>query len=157
VAFTGSVKNGRRVKEPSRKPQVQFESKLVEDMPWCSEVMIVSEHLKELLEAEYPDQAQFLPVKVVGKDVGTEFFIANWLHLVDCIDLQKSEIMDTETNSEGEVEYDFDRIVIDPLKVPSDVFIFRLKYMNTTIVCDSAMKTLLRQHKITGPQFYTRL
>jgi hypothetical protein len=77
VAFTGSVKNGRRVKEPSRKPQVQFESKLVEDMPWCSEVMIVSEHLKELLEAEYPDQAQFLPVKVVGKDVGTEFFIAN--------------------------------------------------------------------------------
>src|SRR5688572_25130668 len=50
----------------------------------------VSDRLKILLESAAPDDFQFLPVRVMYRKKPLpcgRYWIANWLHMVDCIDL----------------------------------------------------------------------
>jgi hypothetical protein len=154
LAFSCSLEQGKRIAVPSKIPSIKFTTKGVpEDMPWCGEFQVVSRKLRDLIESEFPGSGQYIPLKVAGKSTGLEYFAANWLHVVDCIDLKKSEVLSYEKNIDGEMEYDFDRIVVDPKRVPANVFICRLKHFSITVVCDTAVRDVFRKHKITGPQF----
>jgi hypothetical protein len=157
LAFSCSLEEGKKVKKPKTIPSITFTTRKFEDMPWCGILQVVSAKLRDLIEKEFPGHAQFVPLRVTGKSSDLEFFAVNWLHVVDCIDLAKSEVLSSETNAQGDVEYDFDRIVIDSKRVPESVFVYRLRHMEVTVMCDTLVRDAFRKHKITGPQFRKRI
>jgi hypothetical protein len=154
LKFAWELGKGQIISIPSQVPPLKFTTKATpEDMPWCGPLQVVSKRLRDLIQTEFPDHAQFIPLKVIDNKYGLEYFAVNWIHMVGCVDLENSEVLSHEKNEDGVMEYDFDRIVLDPARVPSGIFIFRLKEMPVTVVCDAVVRDVFRKHKITGPQF----
>lgn len=162
VVWFDSLKSGRRAKKPAKKPRLQVAPPLprVEDMPWCGMAYVVSKQFRRFLEAEAPGHAQFFEAEVSGPKKllqtlapALPYYIVNWLHIIDCIDLKKSEFEVDEEPGE-EPDYTFFRLVLDPVKVPDDVQIFRLKRDVTTTLIDSRLVRKIKHAGITGPQFH---
>lgn len=159
LKFLESFHRGTRLPIPKRPPRVKVEPPLpLEDMPWSFEVHVVSERLRAWFEREAPDHAQYIecsfygPKKLIPK---TPYYLVNWLHLVDCIDMKKSEYEVLPPSKRGgEPEYDFDHFVVDPKKVPKDVLIFRPKLYETVVAIDTRLADKLKASEFTGPQFY---
>lgn len=160
VMWLDSLKDGRRAKKPPGTPRFRISPPLpcVEDMPWCGMAYVVSERFRKLLKEKAPGHAQFFKAEVTGpkKQVAMlapalPYHVVNWLHVVDCIDMKKSEY---DADDDGEGEYLFSRVVLDATRVPEDVLIFRLRQDETTTMIDAALAKKIRKAGITGPQFY---
>lgn len=161
VMWLDSLKNGRRVRKPSSTPRFKIAPPLpqVEDMPWCGMAYVVSKRFRKFLAQEAPGHAQYFEAEVTGAKKSLEklapalpYSVVNWLHLVDCINLKKSEY-DIDEEPGEQPDYTFYRLVLDPKKVPDDVLIFRLKHDETTVVIDARLARKITDAGITGPQF----
>jgi hypothetical protein len=156
-----ALKDGRRVRRPAKPPRFRIVPPLprAEDMPWCGAAHVVSSRLRRFLQQEAPGHAQFFKAEVTGPKKLLAmltplepYYVVNWLHLIDCIDLKKSEY-DVEHEPGEEPDYTFFRLKLDPARVPPDVLIFRLKYESTTTVIDARLAEKIRRAGFVGPQF----
>jgi hypothetical protein len=158
LEFLESFQCGRWLAPRRRRPVVKIDAPApLEDLPWSFKVPVVSERLRTFLENEAPGNAQFFEARIVGPKrllPKEPYYLVNWLHVVDCIDLDKSEWDDQDPPTGDPAQYDYWRIVVDPSRVPADVFVFRLKYFHVTIVIDQRLAQKIRKQGFTGPQFY---
>lgn len=97
------------------------------------------------------------------------YYIVNWLHSVDCIDLERTFELDragvleehlAEWNETYLNSYTYDDIdtgvmVLDVSRVPKDVMIFRLVHQMETVCIDSRLARMMLDAGLTGAQFYS--
>jgi hypothetical protein len=89
-----------------------------EDLPVCvDQSFIVSSRLKEDLENRAPDHAQYLPVSVERAPRGSSYWVANWLHMIDC------------AVRKGNLEFS-----IDSSRIPSNIVIGRILGFNIKVI-----------------------
>ena len=162
ITWIDSLKEGRRAKRPPKPPRFRIAPPLprVEDMPWCGMAHVVSNRFRRLLQQEAPGHAQFFKAELAGSkkllqamSSACPYYVVNWLHMVDCIDLKKSEY-DLSEELDQEPEYTFFTLTLSPAKVPKEVFVFRIKHEIGTVVIDAQLAQRIRAAGITGPQFY---
>jgi hypothetical protein len=121
-AWLESLKEGRRVGRTRRTPRFKVVPPLrrVEDMPWCGAAHVVSSWFRRFLQREAPGHAQFFRAEVTGPKrllsmlaaAEPYYYVVNWLHLIDCIDLRKSEY-DVEEEPGEEPDDIFFRLVLN--------------------------------------------
>lgn len=161
IMWIDSLKDGRRVKKPSKPPRFRIAPPLprVEDMPWCGMAHVVSNRFRRFLQQEAPGHAQFFKAELTGSkkllqavSPACPYYVVNWLHVVDCIDLKKTQY-DLNDELDEDPDYTFFRLTLSPAKVPRDVSIFRLKHEVGTVVIDAQLANKIEAAGITGPQF----
>jgi hypothetical protein len=131
-----------------------------DDMPWTvSCVFAASNRLKAVLELELPSHAQFIPAQVQEKAgdafMGDEYWALNWLHIIECMDPERSQYeLVEDPNEPSGSRYSFDRLVVDPRKVPDNIHIFRVREFCTKLIVTDTGRSILEDAGITGCQFY---
>lgn len=161
VLWLDSLKDGKRRRMPERVPRFKVKAvgKVFEDMPWCGMAFVVSDRLRKFLQKEAKGHAQFFEAELTGKksvlalaEEKGPFFVVNWLKMVDCIDLKKSEY-DLDEDEGEEPDYTFYTIKLAPKKVPAAALIFRLKHECTSTVIDEELAKKMQKAGFVGPQF----
>lgn len=126
-----------------------------EDMPCCGCVgHLMSDRLRRLIEARAPDHAQYLPVVMMYKDKPLDigpYWMANWLHVIDCIDEEKSDIRPSKY---PDLPPNTVNLVVDPRRVPEDVLICRTKTDSLMVLIRDDLKREIQEAGMTGCQFY---
>ncbi|MCU0393680.1 MAG: hypothetical protein MUE81_21410 [Thermoflexibacter sp.] len=118
-------------------------------------VPVVSEKIKESL-IEF-DEIQFIPVKIVGKNVYCDYFILYTKYEIECVDEDKSEYKKFQVNDivrpdkVGQFRAFF-KLVIDTEKI-DDVDIFRLRRCNVVIIVSKKIKDVFEKLNLTGATF----
>lgn len=117
---------------------------------------IYSSRARQVFEEVAPGHAQFLPVilrSTDGADLSGagEYWVANWLNLVDCFDEARSECFrDQKTGRICSVM----TLVIDESKVPENVSVFRCARATWKLVVRPVVKRALIEAKIRMAAFY---
>lgn len=107
--------------------------------------IIVSETLRAELERRQPDGIEFLPVGIQnhkGRRESSPYFLMNPLNVVECIDLEASQVRWNRTDPQ--VIKRCARLVIRPEALPKEASIFRPKFWPRLVlvrqeVCDSLL------------------
>ncbi len=134
-------------------------TRVFEDMPdtVCT-TPLASEALKQFLEREAPDTAQFLPVRMEGPNVDEahrNYWVINWLKSVDCLDKARS-LNEYPPEDGGGVFKEW--TVIDPSRIPADFVVGRLNMglggdtMSRVLIRDDLMHRIIKA-RFKGPQF----
>lgn len=157
LEFLESFREGRPLDPPKRRKEVRIDPPVpLEDMPWSMYAPVVSDRFRAFLEEHAAGHAQYFEVILKGPKKlipGQAYFLVNWLHVVDCIDFERSDWY--EEDEEGdEPRYDFNEIVLDPSRVPPGVRIFRLRHFDVVTAIDADLAREIKRTGITGPQFY---
>jgi hypothetical protein len=108
--------------------------------------LLVSENVKRFLESEKVGYLEFLQIALLnhrGREVKGSFYVINLLKQIDCIDLEKTQF---EWNSldDEEIE-DVENLTIDEKKIPADVKLFRMKYLNPFAIVHRDLADKMRQ------------
>jgi hypothetical protein len=127
----------------------------LEDCLWnVGRLLVVSEKVKNLLEAEKLKNNEFLPVRIINhkdRPVKESYFILNQIGLQDCIDLERSEYKQNRINPE--YFSIMKRLVIDEGRIEADTRLFRMKkYPKIPIVYRSLAQKLI-DAGIIGAEF----
>ena len=107
----------------------------------------VSNKAKQALETITGNDVQFWPI---GKVQGRDYFILNVVRVVDCLDLQKSDISyasDVPQKVLGIRKAVFDR------KIPGDAVIFKVPQDPSDLYVTDALVDCVRTHQLTGAGF----
>ena len=119
-----------------------------------SGVLIVSARARAVLEAEEvkgEEQVEYLPFTLKdkrGRPTKGEYFIANILRTVACMDRDKSDFTQspvTKTKLLG-----VDNLTVVPTKIPKDLKLFRLGEYPRVIVIRSDLVKRIKAEKLTG-------
>ncbi len=109
-----------------------------------------------MFEEVAPGHAQFLPVTLRATDGADlsgagEYWVANWLNLVDCFDEARSDCLrDDSTNQILSVM----TLVIDESRVPENVLVFRCARATWKLVIRPVVKRALIKARIRMATFY---
>ena len=90
--------------------------------------LVVSERVREFVEAKKLKNAEFLPVGIVnhkGRRIDEKYFVLNLLEIQDCIDMKASKY--TQNKIDPEEFMAITKLVINEDKVGSDLLLFRPK------------------------------
>jgi len=112
--------------------------------------LLVSQEVVDIL-LEEPIKLEVLPISLLdkkGRPVPGRYSIANVLGTVDCLDLEKSEY--TEDPMEDGKMMAFDRVILDPKRIPRKPSLFRLKQMPELLVVRSDLVARLEAAGATG-------
>lgn len=125
--------------------------RLIDLQPNSEGLFIVSPKLKAVFEGQ--SNIEFIRIRLLdhrGNVASEDYHLANVLDPLDCIDLKQSEYrLDKLDPSE------FNRInklVLDPLRIPKNIHIFRLKQAPNTVVLDATLAKPILDQKLVGPQ-----
>lgn len=120
------------------------------------QLLIVNEKVKNLISEE---NVQFIPVKL---EADTNSAINYYLMVVnkeiECLDESKSVFIkwlkDDPIRPDKAGKYkSFDKMVLNPLDIPEEVDIFRLKKYNVVLVISEKLKLLFEYNNVTGIQY----
>lgn len=112
--------------------------------------LVVTERVKAILGTE-PITSEVFPLGIrdrKGKLVQRSYFLVNVLGTVDCLDLNRSEY--ERSAFKPEEVHTFERIVLDPARIPPDQTLFRLKERPTVKIIRSDLIARLREAGVTG-------
>ncbi len=126
--------------------------KLTDAIPNYSNKLIISKKLRDIFEEKSGAHFEFFPIKVKdkkGRVVDKEYFIANLLDTVDCVDMEKSEYRICSIIKD-QVDR-FSLLVFDENRIDSSKNIFRLKDQTKLIVITSNFLKVLVDNGIKGP------
>ena len=115
---------------------------------------VISEGLKEFIEAKQPSNVEFLPVHISdhkGKRIKDAYHIMSPLAIVDCIDLKRSEIEWNELDPDA--ISDVLKLVLLPHAINSDLLLFRCKHFLGRIFVRPDLAAEIESHGFTGVQF----
>lgn len=113
--------------------------------------LIVDEKARAVLEAEKGLAWEWYPLAVVdqkGKPFTTAY---TWAHLLgnhECVDRAKSRF--TASAMEPTEVHTFDRLVLDPARIPREQSLFRIKEQPGTMIIRSDLVARLQAAKLTG-------
>lgn len=129
--------------------------KIPNAIPNTDHWLFVDGKVKAVFEANLPrGSVEFLPAKVRDHKksiVDREFWIANVLTVVDCVDLKKSEYVLSEIDPTQVSR--FARLVLDPKRIPGTAKLFRLASKKNLVIIREDLGKALRAEKITGMTF----
>jgi hypothetical protein len=117
-------------------------------------IAIASSKLKALLEQHSGARIEFLPASIAnhkGRIAAKDYFIANVLDHVDCIDKERSEVEDL--NMDPAFLSGLFRLQILPDRIPPEAKFFRLKTMPTAILIRDDLRALLDAESLTGIRY----
>lgn len=112
--------------------------------------LVVTERVKSIFEKE-PITSEVFPLGIrnrKGKPVERPYFLVNVLGTVDCLDLNRSEY--ERSAFKPEEVHTFERIVLDPARIPPDQTLFRLKECPSVKIIRSDLVARLREAGVTG-------
>jgi len=122
-----------------------------DDLPMCTELLIVSERAKEVLEASCPGNCAFVPINIQGvpKPLESKYFAVDRVARIDCMDRSKS----LGSGPPGRCSYY--HVVVDPEKVPPMQNIFYIADGPFTCVVRDFVREAIVKERLRGPLFYT--
>jgi hypothetical protein len=123
-------------------------------------IPVVSPALKTLLERLAPDEIQFLPLqirKIGGNGEVKGYHIANFLHMVDCIDRELSKYLewkpgDSREDLIGKSFRDMEKIVLKGSSIGNHK-IFRLTMWDIVMVVSEEIVVAIEEAGLTGSKF----
>ena len=119
-----------------------------------TELIIVSEKLRKMLTAERVTNVEYLPLTIVNhkkKVASTDYFILNPPSVVDCIDIEASEV---KWNAIDKTLINrCKQLVLKEANVPKNVKVFRPKHLPTAILIRSELAKTLEESGLTGLYF----
>lgn len=117
-------------------------------------LIIISKRINELLIKENVNNVEFLPISILnhkGRVTSKDYFILNPIDVVDCIDLDASNI---EWN---EIKKDLidscERLVLKEDSIPFECKVFRPKFLTLIILIRSELAVKLSEEGFTGLYF----
>jgi len=132
-----------------------YGSKLTDSLPNTFHLLVVSEKLKDLLEARLPPESiEFLSIRVRNpkkKPVDKKYFIANVLTTVACVNKTKSKFVMSSIDK-SQVNY-FSRLVLDEKKISEDAKLFRLAEQTALVIVREDLATDILRAKCNGMMF----
>lgn len=121
------------------------------DNVFGTELIIISDRTRQALIAEGVTDVEYLPMSIMNhkkKVASTEYFILNPPTVVDCIDLDASEVkwnaIDKSLISRCK------QLVLKESKVPKDAKVFRPKHLPTEILVRADVARKLEAAGLTG-------
>jgi hypothetical protein len=115
---------------------------------------VVSTQLKTMIAQREPPETEFLRVAIVnhkGRVASSDYFIVNPFGLVECVDLESSDIEWNEIDREL-ISSCFG-LVLDEERIDFDRLIFRPRYLPTVVLVREDMADELTQAGFTGLRF----
>ena len=115
--------------------------------------LVVSQRVRDFLEAQEIPHMQFLDVKIVdhkGRERPEPYYHLNFIELHDCIDQDKTQFEWNAIDEEKMTQVS--NLTLDPQKVAPLRF-GRLKFLTTAVVADQAMVKAIESQGFTGIQF----
>lgn len=117
-------------------------------------IALVSSKLKGLLEQHSGARIEFLPVSIAnhkGRVAAKDYFIANVLDHVDCVDKERSEV--EELHPDPTLLSGLFRLQVLQDQIPSEAKLFRLKTMPRAILIRDDLRALLDAENLTGVRY----
>jgi hypothetical protein len=127
------------------------QTQLTDVLHTLGDVLVVSERLRGILEARKTAGLEFLPVGLrdhAGKKVKAEYFVANLLPLVDCVDRKKTKYKPNKLDPDELTSVS--NLTLDEKKIPTDVELFRTKGIPVLMVARRRLIDDLLKAKISG-------
>jgi hypothetical protein len=125
---------------------------LTDFVPNISRCVIISSRVKDFFEQEGLDaeKVEYLPFIVKdkkGRVVKDQYYVANLLVKIDCLDLEKSQC--AIDDNDGEV-LDVATIVVLEDKIPDEAIFFRVEEYPSHIIIRSDFVEKIKQQGFTG-------
>ncbi len=117
-------------------------------------IALVSSRLKGLLEQHAEARIEFLPAAIAnhkGRVAAKDYFIANVLDHVDCVDKERSEV--EELNPDPALLSGLFRLQVHQDRISPEAKLFRLKTMPSAILIRDDLGALLDAEKFTGIRY----
>ncbi|MRN55975.1 imm11 family protein [Paenibacillus monticola] len=114
------------------------------DFPYyLTEIPLVSEKVKRILEPYIADEVEFLPLIHEGKNI----YMVNVINILDCIDWQSSEVdWFKEKYFMG-----FIKLRFNFSKIPNNIYLFKIKETSgTRVYITDAFKELIERNHLQG-------
>lgn len=112
---------------------------------------VLSARAKDTILGVGETQVEFLPVTIInhkGRVASQDYFVANPVRIVDCIDINASNV---DWNSiDPSLVSTVDRLVLRPDAVPPDAHMFRLRYWPQEIVVRGSLAAEIEARGLTG-------
>ena len=109
---------------------------------------VFSDKLKNIMEAAGCDNIEYFPAQIVeynSSEPQSGYYAANIIGLIQCIDMDESEVDEDEDGNIDEIEH----LVIDE-SATRDLLIFRLAEMQDVILIHEHFKKPIEEAGITG-------
>lgn len=120
------------------------------------ELPIINEKVKNLINQE---ELQFIPVKLeADPNSKINYYLMVVNKEVECVDESKSVFVKWLKNDPirpdktGEYK-SFEKLILNPVDIPKEANIFRLKKYDLVIVISEKLKRLLEENKVSGVQY----
>jgi hypothetical protein len=117
-------------------------------------LVVISKRLREALPETPPAQLEFLPLRIMnhkGKIAADDYAIANPIGLVDCIDLEASNVTYNQINPQ--LISACDRIVLRADAVPAELQLFRPRHLPMKVFVRAELADRLQQAGFIGLNF----
>ncbi|MCP3168887.1 imm11 family protein [Myxococcus qinghaiensis] len=117
-------------------------------------IAIVSTRLKTLLEQHSGARIEFLPVSIAnhkGRIAAKDYFIANVLDHVDCIDKERSEVQELDPDP-ARLSGLFRLQVLED-RIPAEANLFRLKPLPPAILIRETLRARLSAENLSGVRY----
>jgi hypothetical protein len=141
LAMLDRIKPGQ--KQVGFEPDVKA-TELADLMPNSSRAFPVSARVQEVLKLE--KKIAFQPIRIAdhqGKVVASDYALADFKRVLDCVDRKKSVFDDDMPGW-------FDKLVLDPKKIPGDAYAFRLSLAKELVIVDQELRDALAALKPRG-------
>ena len=127
---------------------------LTDFIPSVHQIMVVSERLKDILQATGED-FEFFPVRIRNhkkRIVEKQYYLANLIGSLECVDREKSEFFINHIRKDQ--IFRFQRLVLDESKIPDGKSIFRLGEQTEQIMVNEPLALkIVKEVKCNGLMF----
>lgn len=128
--------------------------KLSDSIPNRVLLLIVSDKLKHILEAEASCEIEFLPINIVDHEkspLQADYYIANVLSSIRCMEATTSDFVPSAMDK-SQVHH-IKRLVLDESKIPEKANIFRLGEEMDTVLVRGDLANLITSAECNGMRF----
>jgi hypothetical protein len=132
----------------------EYGTKLTDSIPNTLRMLFVSQRLKELLEERARDNViEFLPVRLKNRKklVDKQYYIANVLSSIECMDRKKSDFKMNPILKDQVSR--FRRLALDEKKIPKNTKLFRLAERTSLILVRQDLAHAILDADMSGMMF----
>jgi len=136
--------------DPSFPKDIRLEDSIRND----SSLLVASERVKELLEAEKVPGQEMQPVAIFnhkGRKEKAPYHVVHQIDLQDCINLKKTKWK--KDGSDEETITDVRKLTLDESKIDKDAQLFRLKRYGLPLVIRADLAEKIKKAGFTGFEF----
>lgn len=134
-------------------PEFEKDIELADNL-YGSDLKVVSAAMRVAIEAKQPSGIEFLPTAIInhkGRVASEDYFVLNPLTVVDCIDIEASEV--DWNDADPDTIMLCEQLVLKSGAAKNDVQIFRPKHWPRLILARSSLAEALEESGFSGLQF----